>query len=60
MKDDRVVLNLPSDKYFPYPQLLAEQYLDIRYFSPWMTQKLTLTWDDELKEGKVLEQIVTL
>ncbi|MFK2383273.1 hypothetical protein ACIXN7_05705 [Bacteroides fragilis] len=60
LKDDRVVLNLPSDEYFPYPQLLAEQYLDIRYFSPWMTQKLTLTWDDELKEGKVLEQIVTL
>lgn len=60
LKDDRVILNLPSDEYFPYPQLLPGQQLDIRYDSPWMPQKLTFTWDDELEKGKVSEQTVTL
>lgn len=61
LKNNIVILDLPSDEYFPFPQLLPGQYLDIRYNSPWIShQKLIFTWDDELKEGKVLEQIVTL
>lgn len=60
-EDERVKLSLPSDEYFPYPKLLPGQYLDIRYYSFGIPhQELIFTWDDELEEGKVSEQIVTL
>lgn len=56
-----IILDTPLNEYFPCPQLLPGQYLDILYYRGWSTHlKLTLTWDDELKEGKVSEQIVTL
>lgn len=56
-----IILDTPLNEYFPCPQLLPGQYLDILYYRGWSAhQRLTLTWDDGLKEGKVSEQIVTL
>lgn len=61
LENDEVILSTPSDDYFPYPQLLPGQYMDICYNSYRIAhQKLTFTWDDELKEGEVSEQVVTL